>query len=226
MGFQGQQFNAQQQMQAALANQAAMENMYQRQYGAAGQQYQGGLQGAMQTQNLGMRAQENMMQQNQFGANLGFQASQAQNRDQLAWQQNNQAIRQNQMNNYAQMAGLSGQDFQYNLAAQNAFGQAAGMGQDIAQPAAQGGYNQWLWEQNYPDRSDEKLLERPGLATAARQRKPERDHHADPAGPQYLVEVRRRDHDRRRCGNDGGAGRAKSGLSMMGSGGGLMAGKG
>jgi hypothetical protein len=149
-GMQGGQFDAQMQMQAALANQQARENMFQRQYGMLGQQYQGGMQAGMQGQNLGMRAQELGMNQNQFASNFGLQQQQAQNRDMMAQSALNMQLRNQQMQGIGQQGNLMTQDWQNQLGGLNAYGQAAGMGQDIANRQAQGGYNQWLWEQNYP----------------------------------------------------------------------------
>ena len=150
LGFQGATFNAGQNMQAQLANQQAQQAQFQRQYGAMGQQGNWGMQAGLQTQNLGMTAQQLMQQGNMFGAGLNLQA-------QTAQQQARQAA-QNSNLNYMQMgAGLN--QANANLMTQGFNNQAtqAGLLQNTAvnqqgydQAAADRAYQDWMRQMNYP----------------------------------------------------------------------------
>jgi hypothetical protein len=153
LGFQGSTFNAGQQMQAQLANQQAQQAQLQRMYGALGTQYQGNLQSGMQTQNLGLNAQNMQSQANQYGAGLNLQSQVAQNQAQQA-QQGMNLNYLNFMGNQNQLYGnWQQQGFGNDLAATGAMGQAAGMQQGYDQDAANRAYQYWQYQQNFPYQS-------------------------------------------------------------------------
>lgn len=150
LGFQGATFNAGQNMQAQLANQQAQQAQFQRQFGALGQQYQGNLQSGLQTQNLGMTAQQLQQQGLMFGAGLDLQAQTAQQSARQAAQNSNLNYMQfgaglNQAN-----AGLMTQGFN-NTAVQAGLQQNAAVNQQgYDQAAADRAYQYWQQQNAFP----------------------------------------------------------------------------
>jgi hypothetical protein len=150
LGFQGATFNAGQNMQAQLANQQAQQAMFQRQYGALGQQYTGGLQAGLQGQQLGMTAQQLGMQSNQFGAGLDLQSQVAQQQARQAAQNTNLNYMQlgnniNQQNGAWQQMGFQNDVTNTGLMQGTALNQ-----QGYDQAAADRAYQDWMRQQNYP----------------------------------------------------------------------------
>lgn len=150
LGFQGSALNANMGMQAQLANQQAQQAQFQRQFGALGQQYQGGMQAGLQGQQLGMTAQQLGMQSNQFGAGLNLQAQTAQQQARQAAQNSNLNYLQfgsglNQAN-----AGLMQQGFGNNVT-QSGLQQGTALNQQgYDQAAKDRAYQDWMRQQNYP----------------------------------------------------------------------------
>lgn len=135
-GLQNQQLQAQlgmfgagQQMTAAQGNQAA-------QMQALGMTYQGGLQGALQTQNLGLSGAE-------FGGNLGLQSA----AQQYGLQQSQQGLNMQALNNQAAMQNQAGnlamQGYQTGLQGANTLMQAAQSNQSYDQAVRDAQYQQW-----------------------------------------------------------------------------------
>jgi hypothetical protein len=136
MGLQGAQFNAGQGLQAQLANQAA-------QMQAMGLQYQGGLQGALQTQQLGMQGQI-------AGGQLGLQAQQQQAALRQAQQGLNLQGFQQAANIYNQAGNLGLQGFGANLQGLNAQQQGAMSQQGYEQQRADVAYQNAMQNMTLP----------------------------------------------------------------------------
>jgi hypothetical protein len=153
LGAQGAQFNASQQMQAQLANQQAQQAQYQRQYGAMTTQYGGNLQAGLQTQNLGMTAQQLAMQSAQYGAGLNLQSQVAQQQARNAQQGMNLGYLNFEGTQNQNIGNWQTQGFNNQMATTGAMGQAAGMQQGYDQSAADRAYQYWQYQQNYPFQS-------------------------------------------------------------------------
>jgi hypothetical protein len=150
LGFQGASLNANLGLQGQLANQQAQQAQFQRQYGAMGQQGNWGMQAGINTQNLGMQAQQNQMANNQYGAGLDFQAQQAQQAARQAAQNSNLNYMQfgagmNQAN-----AGLATQGFQNQAQQAGLMQNTAVNQQNYDQAARDRAYQDWMRQQNYP----------------------------------------------------------------------------
>jgi hypothetical protein len=150
LGFQGAQFNAGLDFQSQMANQAAQQQQFQRQYGALGQQYQGGMQAGLQAQNLGMTAQQLGMQSNQFGAGLNLQAQTAQQQAQQAAQNANLGYIQMGANLNQQQANYLTQGFQNDVTRAGLQQNAAVNQQNYDQAALDRSFQYWQQQQNFP----------------------------------------------------------------------------
>jgi len=150
LGFQGAQQVGNWNMQGQLANQQADQAMRARQLAAMQAENQSRTQGALQTQGLGMTAQQLAMQSRQFGAGLDLQAQNAQAQAQQAAQNANLGYYSlgNQMNQ--QIGNWLSQDYQNQLSRNTVLANAAASQGNYEQSKADRDYAMWQYQQNYP----------------------------------------------------------------------------
>jgi hypothetical protein len=146
MGLQGAGMNAQFGMQAQLANQQAQQNMYNRQLQGLSTQYGGNLQSGLQTQNLGMTAQQLADQSKHFGAGLNLQTQAQQEQARTAMQNANLGYLNFQGNQAQNIGNWQTQDFNNNLNRNAQLGQTATNQQGVDQGNYDRLYKQWQTE--------------------------------------------------------------------------------
>jgi hypothetical protein len=157
LGFQGAQQQGNWGMQAQQLNQAAQQNQYNRMLQGLQAQYGGNLQAGLQTQGLGMTAQQLANQSRQFGAGLDLQAQNAQEQLRQSQQAQNLPYMNFMAGQNRQIGDWMQQGFGNQMGINTAMQGAAGMQQQYDQDAANRAYQYWQYQQNYPFQQAEWL---------------------------------------------------------------------